>query len=186
MPTPTTVFLTLDACRTVLGPQLVERILSCISKLQTSDAASSSSGGKPGSTALKDYMQALSCTKKPIVAPESVFDADSARAAVQSLLQSCVDASAARAVNVLPQIDAASALAGSDQAAGLDADAVAPPAQHKETVAYDQVRHQLQFLPLGSKDVSPSQQTPETIIRMLCMCQVSVEVHAIGARDLRL
>jgi hypothetical protein len=67
-------------------------------------------------------------------------DADSARAAVQNMLQACIDASAERALKVLPQIDAASALAGADQTFGLDSDAIAAPQHHSETIAPDEVR----------------------------------------------
>ena len=127
-------------------------------------------------------MHALSCTKKEHLALESVFDADSARTAVQNMLQSCVDATASRATKVLPQIDAASALAGADQAVGLDADAVAAPELHKETAAPDQVGSSLQFLPLDSKDVPSSQPMPEAMITLLCICLVGV-ARALARRQ---
>lgn len=150
----------LCVCRTVLEPQLVERIRSCIAKLQTSDAGASSS--KPGSAALQEYMHVLSCADKNSVDLGSVSDADSVRATVQSMLQACVNASAERAMAFLPQIDAASALAGADQVVGLDLDAVAAPEQHTETVAPDEVCH------------FPSTDSYHSAANVLCHVTISV------------
>jgi hypothetical protein len=122
----------------------VERIRSCIDKLQTSEAGGGSKiSGKsaPEHSALQQYMHVLSCKDKSSIDLGSMADAESARAAVHSMLQACVDASTERATKLLPQIDAASALAGADQAIGLDSDAVAAPQQHTETVSLDEVRY---------------------------------------------
>jgi hypothetical protein len=94
----------------------------------------------PEYSALQRYTHVLSCKEKCSIDLGIMADADSARAAVQNMLQACIDASAERAMKVLPQIDAASALAGADQTFGLDSDAIAAPQHHTETIAPDEVR----------------------------------------------
>lgn len=120
----------------MLDPALVDRILSCVAKIEAPGGGESCESKSEG---LMGYMRILNCVDQNSIKPESICSADSARTTMLQLLQSCIDRSSEQIVTSLPPIDAASALAGLDHTAKPESDAAVVTEQHNEAVAPDEV-----------------------------------------------